>query len=128
MPQHIHTQSAFLSHFIIKVVLKSPFASICHITYFHHLGLVHHRLSTSSFSPTPSIDTTTTSTPASSLSSLHANFQQSPFDTQDHDIHPLSSLASQVQLVLFHPAPRQLSSPYQVFDRLRMQFRVSRSI
>ena len=58
MPQHIHTQPAFLSHSIIKVVLKGPFASIRHITYFHHLGLVHHRLSTSSFSSSPSINTT----------------------------------------------------------------------
>ena len=58
MPQHIHTQPAFPSHSIIKVVLKGPFASIRHITYFHHLGLVHHRLSTLSFSPSPSIDTT----------------------------------------------------------------------
>ena len=58
MPQHIHTQPAFPSHSIIKVVLKGPFTSIRHLTYFHHLGLVHHRLLTSSFSPSPSIDTT----------------------------------------------------------------------
>ena len=38
-------------------LFKSQFASIRHIIYFQHLGLIHHRLSMSSFSPIPSINT-----------------------------------------------------------------------